>query len=158
MVNGALREVPESTQRSTQGIILKVSQRAAGTFNNLSEGLHEYFRDLPRSSNHHDTPEAFSQIFIITYVLTQFSCLRPLHAPQPILRMRRITEQSGAPSVATALRPMVAPRLYCTKWCIVGDPPLLECNRIILVQYIVIMSLSPLTPLSQSSRQLTCET
>ena len=47
------------------------------------EGLHEYSRDLPRGSIHHDSPEGFSQIFIITYVLDQFWCSRPVHAPPP---------------------------------------------------------------------------
>ena len=56
------------------------------------------------------------------------------------MRMWRIVERSGTLSAATALGPtMVAPRLYHTK-CVVADPPMLECNRIILVQYIVIMS------------------
>ena len=74
------------------------------------EGLHEYSRDLPRGSIHHDSPEGFSEIFILMSVLDQFLCSRQVHAPPPLLRRRRAARSflpSGAPSVANALRPSV---------------------------------------------------
>ena len=83
------------------GRILKVPRGAAGPEGDLQyspEGLHEYSRDLPRGSIHHDTPEAFPQIFILTYLLDQFTCTcmaagptvhaRPVHAPPALLCMR----------------------------------------------------------------------
>ena len=86
MVNGApTREVPKSAQWSPEGD-LQYS----------TEGLHEYSRDLPRGSIHHDRPEGFSQIFILMDVLVLV----------PILRMRwpaRSFLPSGASSAATVL-------------------------------------------------------
>ena len=65
---------------------------------------------LPRGSIHHDSPEGFSEIFILMSVLDQFLCSRQVHAPPPLLRRRRAARSfllSGAPSVANALRPSV---------------------------------------------------
>ena len=111
MVNGAPKKVPE------------------GDLQYSPEGLHEYSRDLPGRFIHHDTLKALPQIFIITYLLDQFSGSAVLR-----MRMPLIAERNGAPSTATAFQPIVAPRLYRIKWCVFTDPPLLECNRNILVQ------------------------
>ena len=57
--------------------ILKVLRGATGPkgdFQYFPEGHHKYPRELPRGFIHHDTQEAFPQIFILTYVLDQFSC------------------------------------------------------------------------------------
>ena len=83
MVNGVPREVPESTQWSPwenfEGPLrefprAKPEGNPEGDLQFSPEGLHEYSRDLRRGSIHHDSPEGFSQIFILTYVLDQFSC------------------------------------------------------------------------------------
>ena len=64
MVNGAPREVPKSTPEGNP----------EGNLPYSPEGLHGYSRDLPRRSIHHDSPEGFSQIFILMDVLDQFLC------------------------------------------------------------------------------------
>ena len=85
--------------------------------------VNEAPREVPESTQwiSRETPlelVALPQSFIITYLLDQFLYSQPVHAPPPILlRMRRIAKRSRAPSAATALRPMVAPRVYHTKWC-----------------------------------------
>ena len=60
MVNGAPREVLKSPE---------------GDLQYSPKGLHEYSRELPGSSIHHDRAEGFSQIFILMDVLDQFLCL-----------------------------------------------------------------------------------
>ena len=71
------------------------------------KGLHEYSKDFPRGFIHHDTPKAFSQIFIITYLLDQFSCSRLVHAHAHASGGWAAGWPSGALSAATALWPPV---------------------------------------------------
>ena len=63
------------------------------------EGLHEYSKDLPRGSIHHDTTEAFPQIFILAYLLDQFICTGTAPA---LVRMRGAgTSANGGPQVVS---------------------------------------------------------
>ena len=67
-----------------------------GTFNILLRDSMNTQGNHPRVSIHHDTPMAFPRIFILAYLLDQFLALRAVHAPAPLLRMRRSEERSGA--------------------------------------------------------------
>ena len=85
-MNGAPREVPESTHRVPRENLecpppprnfprAKPKGNLEGDLQYFSEGLHEYSRDLSRGSLYHDSPKGFSHTFILMDVLDQFSCL-----------------------------------------------------------------------------------
>ena len=64
MVNGAHREVSE------------------GDFKYSPEGLHEYLRNFPRGSIHHDTPKALSHIGPVLVLATgACAAANTAHAP-----------------------------------------------------------------------------
>ena len=65
-IEGPLRDFPRT----------KPKGNPKGDLQYFPEGLHEYSKELPRGSIHHDSSKGLSQIVILTYVLDQFSCLR----------------------------------------------------------------------------------